>query len=194
MYLPLCRHVFCSKCISDWLNQSVSNNNCPIDKTQIKISKEEVIKKRVSFALQNIISDQIVMCKYKRLGCTRTFTLSAFSDHLKECTFKPANAADAETSFNNLSIDNNSTANVNAAPAAAVPQPEEAIVPNVSNTSNVEQKNAMSSAAVSNNTTPNNNKKSDKKSKQRNLCKKNHPFKSNASVYVHTGIIFVIFL
>ena len=77
-------------CISGWLNQASQTNQrtCPIDKTEIKISKDEVKKKKVSYALTNIIADQIMMCRYRKNGCPETFSLTSFAKHCSQCKFK----------------------------------------------------------------------------------------------------------
>ena len=55
--------VFCTDCISEWLSGSngTGNKTCPIDKTPIKINLTDICKKKISFALSNIISDSLVM-------------------------------------------------------------------------------------------------------------------------------------
>lgn len=97
IYLPLCRHVFCKDCISRWLNSADREMKCPIDKTEIKLSKEKLLKNQVPYALTNIISESVVWCQYKENGCLQTFSLSAFNSHVEKCKFKPSEATESPT-------------------------------------------------------------------------------------------------
>lgn len=171
--------VFCWDCISGWLNSAAPANQktCPIDKTSIKISPDEVKKKKVSYALTNIIADQIMICKYRNLGCQETFSLSAFAVHLKACKFKPHNE-NADGTFASLSATSGPSASGSAdatQPAAAAAAASNGPAPSTSGDSaktSDAPKATTSTAASSSKASPSKAKVNKQK---KNLCKLSHP-------------------
>jgi len=173
VYLPLCRHVFCAECISNWLNQSnqVGNRTCPIDKKPIKINKEELMKKKISYNLSNIISDSLVMCKYRHNGCDKTFSLSAFGDHCKSCPHKDESTEPLVIAANN----GDSSATAQATTGNGNPSG------NLSTESSKTEVATNSKQSTSTTTTQG----KAKSKKHTNLCKLMHPNKLNAKTYFH---------
>lgn len=158
-------------CISGWLDQASQANQrtCPIDKTIIKISKEEVKKKKVSYALTNIIQDQIMVCKYRKNGCQDTFSLSNFAKHLSQCKFKPAREEDDSLLNNPVGDSTSGATNIDQASPATAPAATARSVPK-----KTVQKTTATAPATPKSNPP------------KNLCKVNHPKRNDsAKTYFH---------
>lgn len=118
----------------------------------------------------NIISDQIVFCKYRIYGCKATFSLSAFTNHLSKCKFKPANADEADSSINNLSVNSPSTTQKTV--STTNKDTTSTLTPDCASTSTGIQLTQSKTKATT--------------GKPNNLCKLAHPSRNdNASTYFH---------
>lgn len=194
--------MFCWDCILGWLSAATpGSQSCPIDKTPIKISTEEVKKKRVSYALTNIIADQIMVCKYRNLGCQETFSLSAFAVHLKDCKFKP-NSESADSSFANLSVESTSglasaasssgsnqqvsatVSNSQTPTTSANPDPASTAASTAASTSKATASASTASKATTSSAAVTTKPKAKSNKLKKTLCKSSH-LKTNDNIYFH---------
>ncbi|XP_065567268.1 E3 ubiquitin-protein ligase NRDP1-like isoform X2 [Artemia franciscana] len=79
---PICEHVFCNTCITEWLT---SSQTCPIDRTNLTIDA----LKPAPRILRNFLSRLTLSCSNQTHGCPASLTLERFAAHLRECTFNP---------------------------------------------------------------------------------------------------------
>lgn len=79
-----CDHLFCAKCIKDWLKQS---SKCPVDR---KYLSENMLRKPPKL-ISNLISKMEIRCLHSKAGCDWILKLSDVDDHLTWCPFNPNN-------------------------------------------------------------------------------------------------------
>ncbi|XP_065581635.1 E3 ubiquitin-protein ligase NRDP1-like isoform X3 [Artemia franciscana] len=79
---PICEHVFCNTCITEWLT---SNQTCPIDRTNLTIDA----LKPAPRILRNFLSRLTLSCSNQTHGCSASLTLERLAAHLLECNFNP---------------------------------------------------------------------------------------------------------
>ncbi|XP_065581626.1 E3 ubiquitin-protein ligase NRDP1-like isoform X2 [Artemia franciscana] len=79
---PICEHVFCNTCITEWLT---SSQTCPIDRTNLTIDG----LKPAPRILRNFLSRLTLSCSNQTHGCPALLTLERFAAHLLECNFNP---------------------------------------------------------------------------------------------------------
>ncbi|KAK2713350.1 hypothetical protein QYM36_009273, partial [Artemia franciscana] len=79
---PICEHVFCNTCITEWLT---SSQTCPIDRTNLTIDG----LKPAPRILRNFLSRLTLSCSNQTHGCPASLTLERFAAHLLECNFNP---------------------------------------------------------------------------------------------------------
>ncbi|KAK2718432.1 hypothetical protein QYM36_005671 [Artemia franciscana] len=79
---PICEHVFCNACITEWLT---SSQTCPIDRTNLTIDA----LKPAPRILRNFLSRLTLSCSNQTHGCSASLTLERLAAHLLECNFNP---------------------------------------------------------------------------------------------------------
>lgn len=79
-----CDHLFCRKCIRDWLKQS---SKCPVDRKYLSENSLRHPPKLIS----NLINKMEIRCLHSKAGCDWILKLSDVDDHLTWCTFNPDN-------------------------------------------------------------------------------------------------------
>ena len=77
-----CRHVFCSPCISRWLD---TNHSCPNCRTEVQLRD---LKPALPL-LRNIISKLKIRCDFVHHGCTEIVELERLGAHTSICPFAP---------------------------------------------------------------------------------------------------------
>ena len=77
-----CRHVFCSECISTWLNTRAS---CPTCRKKMVASE---LKPALPL-VKNIIAKLQIRCDFVELGCKEIVDLELFKTHCNSCQFAP---------------------------------------------------------------------------------------------------------
>ncbi|KAM5227332.1 RING finger protein 151 [Ctenodactylus gundi] len=77
-----CRHIFCKKCILQWIARQ---NTCPCCRKKVKRKKMVRMSK-----LQEIIGRLEVKCKNAEAGCLVTCPLAHRKGHQDSCPFEPA--------------------------------------------------------------------------------------------------------
>ncbi|EDO34728.1 predicted protein, partial [Nematostella vectensis] len=77
-----CRHVFCSECISKWLQ---NNSNCPTCRSQVRAKN----LKPVLPLVRNIISKLKIHCDFKTQGCKAIVSLESLRRHATICVMAP---------------------------------------------------------------------------------------------------------
>ena len=77
-----CRHVFCSQCISRWLD---TNHSCPNCRRNVRIRD---LKSALPL-LKNIIGKLKIRCDFVQRGCTEIVELERLGAHTSVCPFSP---------------------------------------------------------------------------------------------------------
>lgn len=77
-----CRHVFCSACISRWLDTKKSCPNC-----RKKVRANEL--RPALPMIKNIINKLKIRCDFAPNGCTETVELEQLGSHNSSCLFAP---------------------------------------------------------------------------------------------------------
>lgn len=77
-----CRHVFCSACISRWLNTKHSCPNC-----RKKVRGKDL--KPALPLLKNIINKLKIRCEFAQSGCAELVELEQLGGHSSACPFAP---------------------------------------------------------------------------------------------------------
>ena len=75
-----CGHVFCRKCIWNWL---FDHESCPVDRSHVVMED----MKRIEIPLKNILDRQEMKCRFQ--GCNEISTLSRIESHIHCCPFNP---------------------------------------------------------------------------------------------------------
>ena len=81
-----CEHVFCSDCITKWIQ--TGNQTCPCDRKTIQ--KDDLRSPR--FVIKFLEKLQI-KCDFAPQGCVSIVKLEHLSQHCKQCKFNPNNKA-----------------------------------------------------------------------------------------------------
>ncbi|OTF82872.1 E3 ubiquitin-protein ligase NRDP1-like protein [Euroglyphus maynei] len=77
-----CDHLFCNKCINDWLRD---HHTCPIDRCPLR----SCMLKRAPRAIRNLINRLKIYCPYRNDGCKQSVRLEQYDQHQLECPFNP---------------------------------------------------------------------------------------------------------
>lgn len=77
-----CEHVYCRKCIIEWMNNSES---CPVDRNPLKKSQLQSIPRIV----RNLLNHLRIKCDFHHSGCNEIIALEELTSHRSNCTFNP---------------------------------------------------------------------------------------------------------
>ncbi|KAI2799124.1 E3 ubiquitin-protein ligase NRDP1 [Blomia tropicalis] len=77
-----CDHLFCFKCIHDWLR---ANRTCPIDRLNLR----KCMLKPAPRSIRNIINRLPIQCDFQPDGCPQRIPLEQYRAHLKQCPHNP---------------------------------------------------------------------------------------------------------
>lgn len=77
-----CEHVYCRKCIIEWMNNS---ETCPVDRNQLKKSQLQPIPRIV----RNLLNHLRIKCDFHHSGCNEIIALEELPVHRANCTFNP---------------------------------------------------------------------------------------------------------
>ena len=81
-----CRHVFCSSCIYNWVNRSITReNNCPTCRNKVG---HHSIREALPI-IRNILAKQKMRCEFFELGCKEVVLMDKMKLHLEICPFQP---------------------------------------------------------------------------------------------------------
>lgn len=82
LQVPGCEHVFCSRCIQEWLSRQPT---CPVDRLQVSTADLKPVPRIV----RNLLCRLVIACDNVRYGCSVEVKLDALSYHLAECEHNP---------------------------------------------------------------------------------------------------------
>ena len=77
-----CEHVYCRKCIVEWMNNS---ETCPVDRNHLKPNQLQVIPRIV----RNLLNHLRIKCDFHHSGCPEVVRLEELPIHRSNCTFNP---------------------------------------------------------------------------------------------------------
>ena len=85
---PTCEHVFCGKCITDWLQNGPTNSlgpSCPNDRTPATI---DCLRPPLR-SFRNLLNGLNIRCTF--IGCSLYVKLNNLSEHESICMHNPIN-------------------------------------------------------------------------------------------------------
>ena len=82
LQIVTCEHVFCSKCIHNWI--SIGNETCPLDREPIK--KDQMKTPRI---VTNLLAKLNIKCDFASKGCPSMIKLESLAQHCIQCEFNP---------------------------------------------------------------------------------------------------------
>lgn len=81
-----CRHIYCSSCIYNWVNRSITReNNCPTCRTKVG---HDSIRPALPI-IKNILAKQKMHCDCFARGCKEVVTMEKMKQHLEVCPYQP---------------------------------------------------------------------------------------------------------
>ncbi|CAF1247721.1 unnamed protein product [Rotaria sp. Silwood1] len=78
LQIPSCEHIFCRRCIEEWLSQT---QICPVDRTPIEMNQLKLVPR----ILKNLLNRLEIMCENE--GCTTVVKLDVLASHLADCEY-----------------------------------------------------------------------------------------------------------
>lgn len=81
--IPTCEHIFCTFCITEWMDDSLS---CPVDRMPIRAAQQ--LKKPSRFFL-NQYNRLKIKCKFSLNGCEEIVEIDRLMNHESNCSFNP---------------------------------------------------------------------------------------------------------
>lgn len=77
-----CEHLFCRKCITDWLSV---NRTCPIDRLYITGRNIRAAPR----VIRNLLGKLEIRCDYVSDGCQAIVALESLQKHVNDCFYNP---------------------------------------------------------------------------------------------------------